>query len=408
VSLPVFKTGAPSDPRWAGSIPVRLRAEALRRTRQARGHLTRPPLRGSIPVRLRDCQSSVNLTGLWPVKLTLDWQRPARPVAISSARRCPARGRVPFPSGAARGRVDSRPPTRSSDLHLYPSDGIGADCTWDLVTRFAGVWPRRFAKLKRPLKLSMFCEMEDPSQSIPTKSKGPRYPQSGSPITYFVILLALLFVGVGGFVLGRLTGPESEDRGERGARSETASTLTLSSLDPRDVCTKNASSLIEWSKHALELPLPARLADHAPSSPPVGEFESSIGAPVVIESIPTAPMNGEPVLEGFVRGFNRKPGEGQGGYSIWAWEFTSTREATRALWDSYRERICDFGEEPYIVQEAPILVNTTSTEGGNDSAWWLYRNRVVQIDYSVWGDTDQALEELVTLSERVWEFNQRL
>jgi hypothetical protein len=25
VSLPVFKTGAPSDPRWAGSIPVRLR-----------------------------------------------------------------------------------------------------------------------------------------------------------------------------------------------------------------------------------------------------------------------------------------------------------------------------------------------------------------------------------------------
>ncbi len=25
MSLPVFKTGAPSDPRWAGSIPVRLR-----------------------------------------------------------------------------------------------------------------------------------------------------------------------------------------------------------------------------------------------------------------------------------------------------------------------------------------------------------------------------------------------
>jgi hypothetical protein len=25
VSLPVFKTGAPGDPRWAGSIPVRLR-----------------------------------------------------------------------------------------------------------------------------------------------------------------------------------------------------------------------------------------------------------------------------------------------------------------------------------------------------------------------------------------------
>jgi hypothetical protein len=34
VSLPVFKTGAPGTPRWAGSIPVRLRSlRSLRRTR---------------------------------------------------------------------------------------------------------------------------------------------------------------------------------------------------------------------------------------------------------------------------------------------------------------------------------------------------------------------------------------
>jgi hypothetical protein len=111
VSLPVFKTGAPGDPRWAGSIPVRLRAEGS--GGPPGPWPSHPPAAARLRGRVRFPSASA----------TMRLRRTARPVAISPARRCAAPGRVRFPSASAlkapadrqaRGHL-SRPPLRGFD-----------------------------------------------------------------------------------------------------------------------------------------------------------------------------------------------------------------------------------------------------------------------------------------------------
>jgi hypothetical protein len=220
------------------------------------------------------------------------------------------------------------------------------------------------------------------------------------------IVLGLLVASLGGFVLGRVTDREAEDVAGK-PRPSRASSWSFASLDTQELCTDRQSPIFQRSKPELTSPLPARLADHLPSSPPVGTFETTTGGPVHPVNFPPA-MEGQPVREAFFRGFVGPAGGGPGGYTIWAWEFPSTREAARAISDVYRKRVCEMGDEPFIVEDVPVVVSKTTNEGGNDSAFWLYQNRVIQVDYSVWGDPDRALQELLAVAERVWEFNRQL
>jgi hypothetical protein len=243
--------------------------------------------------------------------------------------------------------------------------------------------------------------MTDPKTS--GDEKGRRDYRRG--MTSIAIVLGLLAASLGGFVLGRFTYREAEDvDGKPGPSTATSwSTTPLST----QLCTDGLSPLVGGSGTEIGLALPARLADHVPSTPPIGKFETTTGGPVHPVNFPPA-MEGQPVREAFVRGFVEPAGGGPGGYSIWVWEFSTKREATRALSHAYRERVCEFGDAPFVVEDVPVVVSKTTNDGGNDSAFWLYQNRVIQVDYSVWGNSDRAMQELLAVAERVWEFNQQL
>ena len=152
VSLPVFKTGAPGDPRWAGSIPVRLRQdrsggparpEAVSPAPRVARQLQPPTPRwaGSITVRLRqtlltfgdsfNCARHIHLrAGLNSAEMSTDCQRSSTIGASKSCdlrRTCPLRTAQRSDSlcdcaGEASGRADRQAQSRRRGWWMPGSD----------------------------------------------------------------------------------------------------------------------------------------------------------------------------------------------------------------------------------------------------------------------------------------------
>jgi hypothetical protein len=216
------------------------------------------------------------------------------------------------------------------------------------------------------------------------------------------ILLAIALMA-GGFAAGWFVRDRRTERPQAtAATAAPAANWSFQPLSAEDVCGRKGDQIVRRAlRPTHEGRMPKRLSDHMPRVSPFAIFESSNEGPFTDLLRPWhAPMAAHRLQRAYVRGFNST--ERAGGFSVFAYQFPSETEAVGAAAETFGVFVCDYGGEPFTVPEqAGIVVGVRPDD--TTTAFWVHGKRVVEVNWSWFGDLGADQNAAATVIEAAWE-----
>lgn len=237
--------------------------------------------------------------------------------------------------------------------------------------------------LKEPSPFGRWGEVEN---SPPSEERAPLGPLNPLSIALLVVLLA-----AGGAFGWRM---KTDAPSARPTPEAAAAALALERVDGPSMCGPEALQRVRES--ALEGPSsgePVRLVEYLPKRSPLPGYEK-----VVTRAADPAMDTGYELgaVEGHLASF--RP-EGDGGFDVYAFRYTSRKAAADAVAANVVRRVCDFGAVPLRARGRPGLVVLEERDRAEwSSAWWVTRSDVVVVKYGGWGDDEVDLANLAAIA----------
>lgn len=231
-------------------------------------------------------------------------------------------------------------------------------------------------------------------------SRYPRPARTGPPLAAKV-LIAVALIGIAaalGWAAARLAVPHREGPSP-GPRQ---GAWSFSAVSAARICKADGDEAVKRSllAPAQRGPLPARLSDHMPDASPIDAFERAYDGPVT--DLPTpwkAALAPHGLIEGYARTFNSQTRAG--GFTVYAYAFPNRRQAAAGAAAAYRTLVCDFGADPQVVREQPGIA-AAIRPSQSTVAWWVHGRRLIEVDYSMFGEDERDVSAALTVLRTVW------
>ncbi len=163
------------------------------------------------------------------------------------------------------------------------------------------------------------------------------------------------------------------------------------------VCGKTGGrSLRRALQSAPPRPTHRRLSDHLLDSSPVAAYDQrGYNGPVTeLSHFWEAAYVRHGATRGYARSFNSSVRPG--GFTMYAYQFPTKHSAVSAVAAAYHQFVCRFGADPATVAGHPgILVGVGTSD--DTIAWWVQEDQVVELDYSMYGDRERDLRNVLEI-----------